>query len=150
MNQERKLARRLMFASYRADEAFCMEAKKKNLNWTELGLLYALHGSEPMSQKALAEALVFPPTTVNTIVKAWEKKGLLVQVPVDGKRREMHIVLTEAGEQYAREQLEFIYQIEEKAIKKTLEKYSPDFIEALEYYGECVHELFKEEQEPNP
>ena len=150
MNQERVLARRLMFACYGTDEALCAKAKDKEMNYTELGLLYALHGSEPMSQKELSDSLFFPPTTVNTIVKAWEKKGLLVQVPVEGKRREKHIVLTEEGERFAQEHMEFIYQVEEQAMKKTLERYSAEFIDALEYYGACLHELFEEEQEPSP
>ena len=40
-------------------------------------------------------------------------------------------------------QMQVVYQMS-KEDKKTLEKYSAEFIDALEYYGECLHESFKD------
>ena len=56
----------------------------------------------------------------------------------------MQITLTDKGKEYAEQYLNFIYKAEEQAVKKTLEKYSAEFIDALEYYGECLHESFKD------
>ena len=144
---KRELSRRLMYALYSADELFYVKAKEKKMNYTELVLLYALDGDVPLSQKDISNQMFFPATTVNTIVKLWEKKGIVIQIPVEGKRRETHIVLTEAGKQYARNYLDFIYKVEEKAMQKTLEKYSESFIEALEYYSVCVRECIDREEE---
>ena len=138
MSRECDLARRLMYAFYSVDQFFVAKGKNAKINYAELCLLYGLDSGSMVSQKELAELLYAPTTTINTIVKAWEKQGLLVQVPVEGKRREKHLVLTEAGKQYAREHLDFIHQAEEKAMQKTLVKYSEDFIEAVEYYGACI------------
>ena len=41
----------------------------------------------------------------------------------------------------------FIYRAEEKALKKTLDKYSDEFIEGLEFFGESLKEAFDEEFE---
>lgn len=147
MSSERDLAHRLMYAFYSVDQFFVAKGKEEKINYAELCLLYGLNDCAVVSQKELAELLYVPATTINTIVKAWEKQGLLVQVPVEGKRREKHLVLTEAGKQYARDHLDFIYQIEEKAMKMTLERYSNDFIDALEYYGSCIRACSNEEQE---
>lgn len=147
MRDHHEMARRLTYALYSADEIFYLLAKKNGQNYTEIGLMYVLDHETPLSQKDLAEQLCFPATTVNTIIKNWEKEGMVVQVPVEGKRREKHILLTDKGKQSAKELLDLIYQAEEDAMKKTLERYSVEFIDALEYYGNCLSENFRENQE---
>ena len=147
MSHTRDLARRVLYALSNIDQFFASKGKERNINYAELSLLYALDATEAISQKELSEQIYFPLTTINTIVKAWEKQGLLVQTPVEGKRREKHIVLTDEGKRYARTHLDFIYRAEEAAMKKTVEKYSSEFVDALEYYGACVRECYDEEQE---
>lgn len=144
MKEERKLARRLMYAIYGADEVFILKDRGMHINYAELSIMYVLDGDMPCSQKEIAEKMFIPLTTVNTIIKRWEKEGILIQIPIEGKRREMQIVLTDKGKEYAEQYLSFIYKAEEQAIKKTLEKYSAEFIDALECYGECLYESFKD------
>lgn len=144
MKEERKLARRLMYAIYGADEVFILKDRGMHINYAELSIMYVLDGDMPCSQKEIAEQMFIPLTTVNTIIKRWEKEGILIQTPIAGKRREMQIALTDKGKEYAEQYLSFIYKAEEQAVKKTLEKYSAEFIDALEYYGECLHESFKD------
>lgn len=147
MSREASLARRLAYAYYSVDQFLVAKGKEKKINYAELSILYGLDGGEPVSQKELAEQIFVPVTTINTIVKVWEKQGLLIQVPVEGKKREKHIILTEAGKQYAHDHLDYIYQAEEKAMKMTLEKYSADFVEALEFYGESLRKCSEENEE---
>ncbi|MCR4818807.1 MAG: MarR family transcriptional regulator [Fretibacterium sp.] len=109
--------------------------------------MYALDDGEPHSQKEISRQWLITRQTVNTITKRWEKEGLLVQKPIPGRRREMQILLTKAGRKYAEEFLAFIYQAEEKAIQKTIERYSGEFIEAIGYFAQALKEAFSEGDE---
>lgn len=142
----RATARRLILALYNIDEVYFVNEKKKKLSDAELCLMYALDDGKPHSQKEISTEWLVPKTTINTITKRWENEGLLMQTPVPGKRREMQIILTEAGKKYAEDFLSFIYAVEEKALTKTLERYSDEFIEAIEYFGNCLKTAFEEEE----
>jgi len=141
----RKIARRLILALYNIDEVYYLNEAKKKLSDAELSVMYALDDGLPHSQKEISKEWLVPKTTVNTIVKRWEKEGLLTLSPIPGKRREMHIMLTDAGREYAKGFMGFLYKAEDKALKKTLDKYSDEFIEVLEFFGESLKEAFDEE-----
>ena len=143
----RKIARRLILALYNIDEVYYLNEGRKKISDAELSVMYALDDGEPHSQKEISQELLVPKTTVNTIVKRWEKEGLLIQTPIQGKRREMNIMLTDAGKEYAKPFMSFLCKAEDKALKKTLDKYSDEFIEVIEYFGESLKEAFEEELE---
>lgn len=143
----RKIARRLILALYNIDEVYYLNEGRKKISDAELSVMYALDDGEPHSQKEISQEWLVPKTTVNTIVKRWEKEGLLIQTPIQGKRREMNIMLTDAGKKYAKSFMSFLYKAEDKALKKTLDKYSDEFIEVIEYFGESLKEAFEEELE---
>lgn len=139
----RNIARRLILALTNVDEVYLINEKKYHLSDTELYLMYALDDNKPHSQKEISSKFLIPKTTLNTLTKKWEKEGLLIQIPIPGKRREMQISLTNTGKNRAKDVLSFIYDIEEKALKKTLEKYSEEFIDAIEFFGTCLKEEFE-------
>lgn len=143
----RKTARRLILALYNIDEVYYLNEGQKKISDAELSVMYALDDGKPHSQREISQEWLVPKTSVNTIVKRWEKEGLLMQTPIPGKRREMHIMLTDAGREYAKDFMSFLYKAEDKALKKTLDKYSEEFIEAIEYFGESLKEAFAEELE---
>lgn len=145
MNNIRKTAKRLILALCNIDKIYYLSEKKKRLSDAELCIMYALDDGEPHSQKEIAEEWLVPKTTINTITKHWEKEGLLIQTPIPGKRREMQITLTEAGKEYAKGFMSFIYKAEDTALKKTMDHYSDTFIEALEYFGESLKDAFEEQ-----
>lgn len=143
----RDIARRLILALYNIDEVYYLNEGRKKISDAELSVMYALDDGKPHSQREISQEWLVPKTTVNTIVKRWEKEGLLTQTPIQGKRREMNIMLTDAGREYAKSFMSFLYKAEDKALKKTLEKYSDEFIEVIEYFGESLKEAFEEELE---
>ena len=145
MNEIRKTMKRLTLALCSIDKTYYLSEKKKRLSDAELCIMYALDDGEPHSQKEIAEEWLVPRTTINTITKRWELEGLLVQTPIPGKRREMQIILTEAGQAYAKGFLSFIYKAEDAALQKTLDRYSDTFIETLEYFGKSLTEAFEEQ-----
>lgn len=140
----RETARRLILALYRIDEAYYLNENKKKLSDAELCIMYALNDGNAHSQVEISREWLVPKTTVSTIAKRWEKDGYLTMSPIPGKRREMSIKLSESGEEYAAGFMSFLYKAEDKALSKTLERYSEEFIEALEYFGESLQDAFEE------
>jgi len=145
MDEKRLKAKRLIKALYNIDEAYYVSEKKKRLSDAELCILYALDDDLPHSQNEISKEWLISKSTINTITKKWEAQEILKLIPIENKRREMHIVLTEKGKEYAQKLLPFIYKAEDYALNKTLEKYGESFIEVLEYYGKNLKEGFEEE-----
>ena len=145
MNQYRKAARRLIIALSNVDIAYMLNRKINPISEAELFMMYVLDDGEPHSQKEIAEQLLIPRTTVNAVTKRMVNEGLLVKTPIPGKRREMVISFTDAGREYAKKFLAFLYRAENKAIMETLERYSDEFIDAIEYYSARLKNAFEEE-----
>lgn len=141
----RATARRLILALYNIDEAYYLNESKKKLSDAELCVMYALDDGKPHSQREISREWLVPKTSVNTIVKRWEKEGFLTMTPIPGKRREMQILLTDSGRTYAKSFLGFLYRAEDTALKKTIDKYSDEFIEVLEFFGSSLKQAFEEE-----
>ncbi len=141
----RAIARRLNRSLYNIDEAYFLSFNKKRVSRAELCVMYALDDGQLHSQKEISEEWLVPKTSVNTIVKRWEKEGFLTMVAIPGKRREMQIMLTDKGREYAKGFLAFVYEAEEKALKQTIAKYSEEFVEAIEYFGHSIKCAFEEE-----
>lgn len=141
----REIARRLNRSLYNIDEAYFLSFSKKRVSRAELCVMYALDDGKLHSQKEISEEWLVPKTSVNTIVKRWEREGFLTMVAIPGKRREMQIMLTEAGKEYAKSFLAFVYEAEDKALKKTVAKYSTEFVEAIEFFGRSIKDAFEEE-----
>lgn len=140
-------SKRIALSIFNMEKAYFLPRKSKRVLEAELCMMYALDDGKTHSQKEIAENWLIPRTTVNTIAKRWERLGYLTLVHIPGQRREMQIVLTEDGKAYAKNILSSVYRAEDKALKKTLERYSEEFIDALEYYKSCLKEAFAEESE---
>ena len=145
MDQHRLTARRLIVALSNVDIAYMLSRKISSVSDAELFMMYVLDDNEPHSQKEIAEQLLIPRTTVNAVTKRWVSEGLLTKTPIPGKRREMVISFTDAGREYAKKFLAFLYKAENKAIAETLEHYSDEFIDAIEYYSARLKDAFEEE-----
>ena len=109
-----------MLALYKIDEIYYMNEGKKKLAYSELCVMYALDDGKPHSQREISQEWLVPKTTVNTIVKKWEKEGLLTLTPIPEKRREKYIILTESGREYAKEFMGFIYIEQRRKLLKEL------------------------------
>ncbi|MBQ2327118.1 MAG: MarR family transcriptional regulator, partial [Clostridia bacterium] len=97
MSTERELARRLNLASYSIDYAYYLNEQRHGIKTSEMCLLYALDDGQMHSQNDICLQWEIPRSTLNTIIKQWERQGYLRLTPIPGKSREMHISLTEAG-----------------------------------------------------
>lgn len=126
--------RRLMYAVNKMDGVYYLFAKRYNYNENTLVFLYALDDGHPHSQKEISEEWLIPKTTINSIVKTMLADGMIKFIP--GKSsKEKGIVLTDKGHRESTAMMRNLFIAEEKAIKSTLREYSPQFIEALEAFG---------------
>lgn len=140
-------ARRLIRALCNIDEVYYLNEGKRKLSDGELCVMYALDDGKPHSQREISQEWLVPKTSVNTIVKRWEKEGYLTMTPIPGKRREMNILLTETGREYAKSFLGFLYRAEEQALQQTVDRYGPEMIDAVEFFGARLKDAFDAEVE---
>lgn len=142
MDNKYEIVRRIMLAINKLDGVYYLFGKKHDTNENTLAFLYALSDRKPHSQKEISDVWIIPRTTINSIVKTMFAEGYIQFVPGQ-HTKEKSIVLTPRGQEYADGLLADIYKAEEKAITGTLVNFSPEFIVALEDFG---NRLFDELQ----
>ncbi len=84
-----------------------------NLLW----ILYSLNDGEEHSQRQICDDWSIPRSTANTIIKELEEKGYISLVQIKGKRRELNIILTKSGKEYADTLLNDLYCKEKEVYK---------------------------------
>lgn len=134
--------RRIMVAINQIDGTYYLAAKKMGVNENELALLYAIGDGQLHSQKEVSEQWLIPRTTINTIVKKYQEKGLLTLHSIEGHRREMHLCLTDAGKEYCNELLRPVYAAETAALTETLESCSDCFIDGFATFSHLLEQQF--------
>ena len=135
-------ARRLAKAACALDGAYDRLAKRLGITGNLLWLLYILDDGAPHSQKQICEEWLFPKTTVNTLTKECQGAGYITLHTFPGKKRELHIQLTDAGRDYVHQKLRAFYQAEEAALQVTLETCPPEFVSYLETYTQNLIAAF--------
>lgn len=121
------------------DGAYYRCARKFGVKEKTLDLLYALDDGEPHTQRQICGDWMLPKTTVNTSVKELVEAGYAELLPETNGRGKT-IRLTEAGRKRAEEIMRGVHAAELAAFAKTLEKFSPEFVDAIEYLAERYRE----------
>ena len=135
-------ARRLAKAACALDGAYDRLAKRLGITGNLLWLLYILDDGALHSQKQICEEWLFPKTTINTLIKECQRGGYITLHTISGKKRELHIQLTDAGRDYVHQKLRAFYQAEEAALQVTLETCPPEFVSYLETYTQNLIAAF--------
>ena len=100
-------------ALYRLDGVYADFARENGAGSpTLLWILYALNDGNEHSQHEICQNLDLPKSTVNTIIKDLVQKGFVTLVPIKGRRREMLVLLTASGKEYADSLLTDVYKKE--------------------------------------
>ena len=118
-------------ALYRVDSFYDEFAKQCNISSALLWVMYALNDGKPHTQTEISNDWELPKTTVNTVIKDIQKSGYIELIPIKGKRREMSIVLTESGKEFADHVLSDLYK-KEAAVYKTLSTEEKEIVAVLE------------------
>lgn len=104
-------------AFYHVDSLYDEFAKQCKVSPAMLWVLYALNDGQQHTQIEISTDWDLPRTTVNTVIKELRQKGYAELVPIKGKRREMEIILTDSGAEYAENVLSGLYQKEAAAFQ---------------------------------
>ena len=142
MNQDYALIRRLMLANTRIDGAYYFFSRRLLIKENILTLLYALDDGAPHSQKQICRDWLIPKTTINTNVRELVDAGYVMLYSGAGTR-EKTIGLTDAGKAYTEKMMKRVYEAEQAAIEKTLRRYSAEFVEAMDYFADCICSEFQ-------
>lgn len=118
-------------ALYHVDSFYDEFAKKSNVSSALLWVLYALNDGNSHTQIEISNDWELPKTTVNTVIKEIQKNGYVDLIPIKGRRREMSIVLTESGKNYADSILSDLYK-KEAEVYKTLRSEEYEVVDLLE------------------
>lgn len=135
------MIRKLVEATNRIDGSYYLASHRLGCPENEVCFLYALSDGEKYSQKQISQEWLMPKTTVNTVFRSLEDRGLVTS-ETNGK--EKMIILTEKGKEYSEKLLSPIREAEKVALKKTLESYSAVFIDACSYFADRLEEELKE------
>lgn len=81
-------------------------------------VLYALYMEGPQTQRQISAGYSIPPQTVNNIVLALQKKGVVVLEENPADRRSKIIRFTESGLEFAKKQIGAIVAFEKKSISR--------------------------------
>ena len=126
-------------ALYRVDAVYDDFAKDSGVvSPTLLWILYALNDGGEHTQREICVDWSLPKSTVNTVMMELKKNGYVELEPIAGKRREMTVVLTQSGKEYANSLLAAIYKKEAEAFMKL----NADEKKIIEYLSK-ISELLK-------
>lgn len=118
-------------------------AKKNNMNYNALVILYTLDDYGVCTQKQICEWWALPKQTVHGILQEFEKQGIILASPNVENKRERLISFTEQGKAFADSILNKLYKMEEQAMEKLGEERRQQLINCNNDY----YELLKKEIE---
>lgn len=136
-------SRRISKATCAIDGSYAMLSKKLGIKGNLLWLLYALDDGDLHSQKQICQEWLFPKTTINTLTKECQAEGYVTLHTIPGRKRELHVRITEKGRQYTRRMLWAVYAAEDEALERTLQTCPPEFISYLETYTQNLKHAFE-------
>ena len=141
MDNYQEAIRKLTLTMNRIDGLYYQAARKLGVKDNTLAIFYALDDGQSHSQKQLCEEWLIPKTTINTIVKELAAEGYLT-LHIEKHTREKTICLTPEGREYAAGLLKPLYQMEDEAIRQTLLKHGPAFVQAYADFAENLRNGF--------
>ncbi len=139
MERYREKIRRIMICVNVIDGIYDSIAKKTGVKESILTLLYALDDGAAHSQKEICEEWFIPKTTLNTVIREFVEKGYVtLNAGWRGNGKEKQVCLTEAGRIFARDILNRVYDLEQRAMEKALPRLSDDFVGELGCFTACL------------
>lgn len=115
-------------------------AKKHQLNYNALVILYTLNDYKECTQKQICDWWALPKQTVHGILLDFEKKGYVTITANAENKRERLIAFTEDGKIFASSILDKLHQMEENAMHKLGEEKRKQLIESNAKYYELLRE----------
>lgn len=116
-------------------------AKKHNMNYNSLVVLYTLDDYGICTQKQICEWWALPKQTVHGILQDFERQGYITISSNTSNKRERLVAFTEKGKEFSSSVLAGLYGMEERAMQKLGDTCRRQLIECNNLY----YELLKKE-----
>lgn len=127
------------------DKMYNVLAKKVDLSFNQLIILYYLRTHKNVTQKDIASDMLVPKQTINSILNNWIKDGFIIFQNESSKKNKI-ILLSEEGEEVLGVKIDYIMDRE----NLILSKFSQSEVEALVSsnleYLKIMKEVIKEEE----
>lgn len=115
-------------------------AKKHDINYYALLILYKLNENVDVTQKQICEEYRIPKQTINNVITDLKNKGYISVETNQKNKKEKTVKLTDKGIAYSKEKIIPLLEIEENVIKGMGSEYTSQLIEAANKYGDFFEE----------
>ena len=115
-------------------------AKKFNINYHEMLLLYHLYRHGSCTQKLICEYYLLPKQTVNNIVMEMKERQFIEMGFAENNRKEKVLVLTASGEEYISQLVSSMNRVEEDMAEKMGEENLSALANLLVDYSNIIRE----------
>ena len=114
-------------------------AKSVGLTLPSLKVLSILHREVSCTQKYITQLTYLPKQTVNTIIKGFNKQGIVTEpIESNSDKRNKDISLTEEGKKYAEKIISKAQEAEYRALEKLGEEKRTLMVEAIVFYTKSL------------
>lgn len=114
-SQNRKLRNSVNHAIIKCRGVYSQWAKRTGVNYNRMLVFYTIRDYGYCTQKQMCDQYLLPRQTMNNIVSALCREGLLTEDPSRRRGREKSYVLTAAGAEYSARHLASLNAVEDRA-----------------------------------
>ncbi len=140
----RDLARQLHHCWQQMDQVYEDHARSCCLSYAGLDVLAVIHGRPCCTQKDISQRTHLPKQTVNSIVTALYREGLVELCELPEDRRTKKIFLTEAGQAYADRVLSPVRLAEQSAISQFSREELSVLLALMKRYADSYRDVLQE------
>lgn len=114
-NKTQQMHNRVNHAIIKCRGVYSQWAKRRGVNYNRMLVFYTIRDYGYCTQKQMCDQYLLPRQTMNNIVTALCREGLLTEDPARRQGREKIYILTEAGADYSARHLASLNAVEERA-----------------------------------
>ena len=122
-------------------------AKSVDVPYTTLEILDYITEMDGCTQKILCEYTFLPKQTVNNVITAFYKEGLIELRELPSDRRNKTIHLTAKGKEYSDQFVPQMQRAEYEAMKKLTSEQRKNFLDGMKAYCEAFKQVMLKEKD---
>jgi len=127
------------------DKMYNVLAKKVDLSFNQLIILYYLRTHNNVTQKNIASDMLVPKQTINSILNNWIKDGY-INFKNESSKKNKIILLSEEGEKELGLKINYIMDKENRILSKFSQKEVEALVSSNLEYLKIMKEVIKEEE----
>ena len=131
----REFANEMCSVWCRADALYGRWAVQKHINYFVLLVLWVLQiNSGGMTQKKISQYYGWPKQTTNSAIRTLKQEGMILLLPETADKWEKKVILSEKGEQYAKEVLTPLFRLEDRVFGNIQEERLQEMMNTIKLF----------------